>query len=557
VGDSFRSARYLVEANTGLSTRQNGATFPPVPAIQCDYLVIGSGIAGLRFALEACAHGRVVIVTKRAAEAGSTEMAQGGVAAVLGPGDSAQDHARDTIRVGAGLCHDGVVDFCVREGPEAVRALESRFGVAFTRAGTNGELDLGLEGGHSRRRIAHVQDFTGHAIETGLLAATRAEKNIEIQPEHQVVDLVVQGPQPACRGAYVLDRRTGEVRTYVARATVLATGGAGKVYLYTSNPDVATGDGVAVAYRAGAAIANMEFLQFHPTCLYDPRAKSFLISEALRGEGAVLRLRDGTPFMDRYHADASLAPRDVVARAIDVELKRTGDDFVLLDATGLDGKFLQERFPNLLTRCREYGFDMRRDPIPVVPAAHYLCGGVLADEHARTTLKNLYAVGETACTGLHGACRLASNSLLEALVFARRAAADAKECRDPERETPSAWTTGGAVPSDEAVVVSQNWDEIRRMMWNYVGMVRSEKRLEAARRRIEIIREEIRDYYWNFLVTGDFLELRNIALVAHLIIESARRRHESRGLHYMTDHPEPDERFARDTVLRRGDGPPP
>ena len=526
-------------------------------AIECDYLVVGSGIAGLCFALEASRHGSVVIVTKRAPDQGSTTMAQGGVAAVLGPDDSTEDHARDTLRVGAGLCNPRVVEFCVREGPDAVRALEDRFGVPFTRA-NGGALDLGLEGGHSRRRVAHVQDFTGRAIEGALLEAARADSNVRILAEHQVVDLIARGPgESVCRGAYVLDRNSGEVRTFVARATVLATGGAGKVYLYTSNPDVATGDGVAAAYRAGAAIANMEFTQFHPTCLYHPQAKSFLISEALRGEGAVLRLRDGTAFMDRYHADASLAPRDVVARAIDTELKRTGDDFVMLDAVRLDPGFVQERFPNLLARCLEFGFDLRRDPIPVVPAAHYLCGGVLTDEHARTTVTNLYAIGETACTGLHGACRLASNSLLEGLVFARRAAAHVRQVRPPPAVPIGPWSIGGAIPSDEAVVVSHNWDEIRRMMWNYVGIVRSEKRLEAARRRIEIIREEIRNYYWNFLVTGDFLELRNLALVAHLIIESARRRRESRGLHHMTDYPEPDERFARDTVLRRGDGPPP
>jgi L-aspartate oxidase len=450
------------------------------------------------------------------------------------------------------------VEFCVREGPGAVRALEKRFGVGFTRAGGNGELALGLEGGHSRRRVAHVQDHTGRAIEAALLDAARSQAGITFYEEHQLVDLVVLGTDArACHGAYVLDRASGAVRTFVARATVLATGGAGKVYLYTSNPDVATGDGVAAAYRAGAAVANMEFLQFHPTCLYHPRAKSFLLTEALRGEGAVLRLRDGTPFMDRYHADASLAPRDVVARAIDRELKRTGDDYVLLDTTSIDAAFLAERFPNLLARCLEFGVDMRREPVPVVPAAHYLCGGVLTDEHGRTTVPGLYAIGETACTGLHGACRLASNSLLEALVFARRAAADVRDVRPAPPESISPWSTGGAVPSDEAVVVSHNWDEIRRLMWNYVGIVRSTKRLEAARRRIEIVREEIRDYYWSFLVTGDFLELRNIALVAHLILESARRRRESRGLHYMADFPQADERFASDTVLARGDGPAP
>jgi L-aspartate oxidase len=362
------------------------------------------------------------------------------------------------------------------------------------------------------------------------------------------------GPN-AVFGAYVYDQKTGEVKTILARAVIIATGGAGKVYLYTTNPDVATGDGVAMAYRVGARVANMEFFQFHPTCLYHPAAKSFLISEALRGEGGILRLIDGTPFMPRYHEMKDLAPRDIVARAIDAELKRTGDDYVTLDMTHLDAKYLADRFPNIHARCLELGIDMRKQPIPVVPAAHYSCGGVLVDQRGRTSVRNLYAVGEVSMTGLHGACRLASNSLLEALVYAARAADDVKDVSVDRPQRVAPWYPGEATSSDERVLVSHTWEEIRRLMWNYVGIVRTDRRLERAARRIDLIREEIRDYYWNVLVNNDLLELRNIALVADLIIQSARRRLESRGLHYNLDHLEHDPRWEKDTILARGDGP--
>jgi len=405
----------------------------------------------------------------------------------------------------------------------------------------------------------HAKDTTGAAIQQALLArvAERGDR-VTLLPDHMAIDLLTAakyGGPNAVFGAYLLDQATGEVKAAVARAVVLATGGAGKVYLYTTNPDVATGDGIAMAYRVGARIGNMEFFQFHPTCLYHPAAKSFLISEALRGEGGILRLRDGTAFMHRYHEMKDLAPRDIVARAIDAELKRSGDDYVVLDMTHLPADFVVERFPNIHQRCLELGIDMRKTPIPVVPAAHYSCGGVAVDQLGRSSVRNLYAIGEVSMTGLHGACRLASNSLLEAMVYAGRAADDVRGATShrPQHVTP--WYAGEAGSSDEAVVVTHNWDEIRRLMWNYVGIVRTDRRLERASRRIDLIRAEIRDYYWNVAVNGDLIELRNIALVADLIIESARRRPESRGLHYTLDHPDKDARLARDTILARGDGP--
>lgn len=528
----------------------------PMP-LRTDFLVLGSGVAGLSFALRAARHGHVTVATKRAAEESATNWAQGGVAAVLDPGDSYEKHAADTHAAGAGLCRPEAVDLCVRRGPEVLRWLID-LGAQFS-SKRSGELDLGREGGHSERRVAHAGDVTGAEIERALLEAVAAEPNIELLPWHMGVDLITHGrlgKPDECVGAYILDEESGEVHTCLARATILATGGAGKVYLYTSNPDVATGDGVAMAYRAGAEVANMEFFQFHPTVLYEPRAKSFLISEALRGEGAVLRLPNGEAFMERHHPMGDLAPRDVVARAIDYEMKRSGYEYVWLDITERPASFVRERFPTILSTCARYGIDITTTPIPVVPAAHYMCGGVSSDLWGRTSLPGLWVVGEAACTGLHGANRLASNSLLEGLVFGERAATKLESQIKALRERPwpdvKGWETGSACPSDEAVIVTQNWDEIRRLMWNYVGIVRSDSRLRRAARRVALLEEEIHEYYWKHLVTRDLLELRNIQTVAELIIASAASRRESRGLHFTMDHQVTRPELARDTVAKRG-----
>jgi L-aspartate oxidase len=527
--------------------------------IGSDFLIIGSGIAGLSFALKAADHGSVAIVTKREVTESATNYAQGGIASVFSQEDTFDAHVDDTLTAGAGICHEDIVRMVVEEGPRTIASL-IEWGVKFTTSGDS--YDLTREGGHSQRRILHSDDVTGREIERALVEAARNHPNITLYEHHIAIDLITEAKithkrlRPnRCLGAYVLDIRAETVKTYPAKFTLLATGGAGKVYLYTCNPDVATGDGVAMAYRAGATITNMEFMQFHPTTLYHPNAKSFLISEAVRGEGAVLRRRDGTPFMERYHPLKDLAPRDIVARAIDNEMKISGDDCVFLDITHRSPDYITSRFPNIYQTCLDYGLDMTREPLPVVPAAHYLCGGVAVDGNAETNIQNLYAIGEVAFTGLHGANRLASNSLLEAAVYAGRAYQHitGKLSSTPfETSVIPEWDSGTATNSDEMVVVSQNWDEIRRFMWNYVGIVRSDKRLERALRRIRLILEEIEDYYWNFNVTSDLIELRNIATVAELIVLCAQQRKESRGLHYNIDYPDRDDvHWKKDTYVRK------
>ncbi|MBX7115175.1 MAG: L-aspartate oxidase [Myxococcaceae bacterium] len=522
-----------------------------------DFLVLGGGVAGLTFALEASAHGSVAVLTKRSRSESNTLYAQGGIASVLAEDDSFDEHIQDTLVAGAGLCKREAVEVAVKNGPERLRALAD-LGARFNE-GDNGDFDLTREGGHSRRRIVHASDITGKEVIRALLSACDEKQNIQFFTDSTAIDLILDKKKPRGQrrvlGCYVL-RGDGGIETFLAKTTTLATGGAGKVYLYTTNPDIASGDGVAMAYRAGAKIANMEFYQFHPTCLFHPEAKSFLISEALRGEGGKLRLRNGSTFMERYHPQGALAPRDVVARAIDAEMKRTGDECVHLDMTHLGRKFLMSRFPNIYSTCKEFGIDMAVQPIPVVPAAHYQCGGVVTDLYGRASLPGLFAIGEVACTGLHGANRLASNSLLGGLVFGHRAVAvaadEAKAQTGAPKEMPPEWDKGTAVESDESVLVSHNWEEVRRLMWNYVGIVRTDKRLARARRRLDVLREEIREYYWKFTVTRDVIELRNIADVALLIVECAQARKESRGLHYTLDYPQTDDaHWAHDTVVSR------
>jgi len=521
----------------------------------CDFFVVGSGIAGLMSALNLAPHGRVLLVTKKRLDDCNTNRAQGGIACVMEAVDSFEQHVSDTLIAGAGLCDERVVRAVVSGGPARIADLEA-LGVRFNPRddGAPG-YDLGREGGHSQRRVLHAGDITGQRVESVLVERVLKHPNIQTLEHTVVIDLITTGwlRQPGenrCVGAYVLDQPSGEIYAVRTPCTVLATGGCGKVYLYTCNPDIATGDGVALAWRAGAAIANMEFIQFHPTCLFHPQAKRFLISEAVRGEGAELVDAEGRPFMKKYDPRGALAPRDIVARAIDSEMKRTGAPYCCLDIRHKSKEFLRDRFPNIYDTCFKFGIDMSKDLIPIVPSAHYCCGGIQATVDGVTSLPGLYAVGETACTGLHGANRLASNSLLEALVCAYetagRLANDPQSLPDPLR-IPD-WQYGTAVASDEAVMVAHNWMEIRNCMWDYVGIVRTDKRLERARRRIRNLRREIREYYFDYLVTPDTLELRNLALVAELIVRSAMRRKESRGLHYTLDYPE-TKRTAKDSLL--------
>ncbi len=531
--------------------------------IYTDFLVLGSGIAGLSFAIKAAGLGTVAMVTKQDMTDSNTNMAQGGIAVVQDQADRFEYHINDTLICGGGLCNEEVVRFVVTEGPERIRELV-QWGVEFTHSTNDPEqFDLGREGGHSMRRVVHAKDLTGREIERALNEKASQEKNIRIFENHIAIDLIMKSSVlgqkiergDRCLGAYVLDIANNKVHTFRAKFIMLATGGAGKVYLITTNPDIATADGIAMAYRAGAKIANMEFIQFHPTCLYHPDAKSFLISEAVRGEGAILKLKSGATFMEKYHPMKSLAPRDVVAKAIDTELKKSGDDSVLLDITHRKKDFLMSRFPNIYEKCLELGIDMTQSPIPVVPAEHYLCGGVMVNANGETSIERLFACGEVSCTGLHGANRLASNSLLEAVVFAQRSylrIADLMSSTENDPLPIPPWDPRGATESDESVVVSHNWDEIRRCMWNYVGIVRSDKRLERAQRRIDLIIREIEEYYRNFIITRDLLELRNIAVAAKLIVTCARMRKESRGLHYNLDYPEKDDRHClKDTIISR------
>lgn len=524
-----------------------------------DHIVVGSGIAGLTYALKAAASGTVAVVTKRAKAVSNTAWAQGGVACVTSPEDSFELHVKDTLEAGAGLCHRDIVEMVVREGPERIEELIG-LGMSFDlREKPEGgrELDLGREGGHSKRRILHAHDFTGLEIEKTLVAAVEKHPAITVMEDHMGVDLITTGKlgyatEDRAVGIYVLDEKSGAVRTLRSDRIVLATGGCGKVYLYTTNPDIASGDGVAMAWRAGAAVSNMEFVQFHPTCLFHPEAKSFLISEAVRGEGGVLVDERGRPFMQNYHALKDLAPRDIVARAIDAEMKRTGAKCVYLDITNKPRDFLRERFPKIYETCASLGLDIAEQPIPVVPAAHYQCGGVKTNEHGETTLRGLFAIGEAACTGLHGANRLASNSLLEALVFAHRACLKAtKNHKISEDFALPEWRPGSVTDVDELVVIYHNWDEIRRLMWDYVGIVRTDKRLQRAAARLRNLQKEVQEFYWNFKVTTDLLELRNLVTVAALIVDCALSRKESRGLHFTLDYPATRENSLHDTTLRR------
>lgn len=532
---------------------------------EVDFLVIGSGVAGLWYALQVAAHGTVAIITKKEQAESNTNYAQGGIASVWSKADSAESHVADTVAAGAGLCDTSVVELVVREGPFRVRELIA-LGASFTHSG--GELHLGREGGHSRPRIVHASDATGQEVERALLAAVALHDNITVYEYHYALDLITEHhlgqfvtrlrPDVHCYGAYVYNERQDRVDTFLARTTFLATGGSGAVYLHTTNPAIATGDGVAMAYRAKARIANMEFVQFHPTALYPGVAgeagagrSMFLISEALRGHGGRLFNQGGERFMPACHKDAELAPRDIVARAIDEQLKQRGESYVLLDVSHLPAAQTRQSFPHIYRRCRALGLDITAKPVPVVPSAHYQCGGVLTDARARTSIKALFAAGEVACTGLHGANRLASNSLLEALVFSERAAEAAVELasRTPWNAAIPDWDSSGTQRPQEWVLISHNREELRRVMWDYVGIVRSTLRLERAFRRTRLLYQEVEDFYDRTRISSGLCEVRNMIAVAYLIIRSARMRRESRGLHYTADHPEPSESERRPTLV--------
>lgn len=518
-----------------------------------DVLVIGSGAAGLTLALHLSSKYEVAVISKGKLNEGSTWYAQGGIAAVLDDEDTIESHVQDTLAAGGGLCHKDAVEFTVRHSKAAIDWLVN-LGVNFTKTQNSEDFHLTREGGHSHRRIIHSADATGMAVHSTLLQQAKASKKLHLFENHLSVDLIKQSDPDCsrvrCTGAYVYNREQDRVEVFTAKAVVLATGGASKVYLYTTNPDGASGDGIAMAWRAGCRVANMEFNQFHPTCLYHPKAKSFLVTEALRGEGAKLKLPNGKPFMHKFHPLKELAPRDVVARAIDHEMKRIGSDCVYLDISHKSADFIASHFPTVKERCLQFGIDITKEAIPVVPAAHYTCGGIAVDLTGETDLKNLYAIGETSFTGLHGANRMASNSLLECLVYAQAAAQSIEErfADIPAPKVPAAWDESRVTNSDEDVVISHNWDELRRFMWDYVGIVRTRKRLERATHRIKLLQKEINEYYSNYKISNDLIELRNLAMVAELIIRSAMARKESRGLHFSIDYPDTSD-LAQDTVL--------
>ncbi|MGB0774222.1 MAG: L-aspartate oxidase [Akkermansiaceae bacterium] len=536
--------------------------------MQSDFLVIGCGVAGLSFAIRAAEHGTVTVLTKGKAMESNTAWAQGGISSVLPKelrekGDSVESHVEDTLDAGAGLCNEQAVRQILAEGAETIEELVS-CGVEFDKESEG--YSLGKEGGHSHRRILHAKDTTGREIAESLLETARQNSNIRLLEEHFAIDLITSGKlgmvsEDRVLGAYALVEKTGKVEIFRSDRVVLATGGCGKVYLYTTNPDSSTGDGVAMAWRAGARVANMEFVQFHPTCFYNPsatgaKARSFLVSEAVRGEGGILRDHEGTEFMEKYDKRKSLAPRDIVARAIDHEIKKTGAQCVYLDVTHKPKGFMQERFPHIYNTLLEFGHDCEQEPIPVVPAAHYQCGGAVTDINGRTDIRGLFAIGEVACTGLHGANRLASNSLLEGNVMARRSIKEILRLFPLDKPSPEApaipaWEHGDTAPPDEQVVIYHNWDEIRRLMWDYVSIVRTTNRLERAGHRLSNLRREVRDFYWGHRVTSDLLELRNLVATASLVVDCALRRKESRGIHYTLDHPDKDDAFLADTTLRR------